>query len=80
MITTINNNQRKFYIAEYGWSSENYICNLIDIPKVLKEIADKEPYKIYEIANHKLIPLSKKKLNEILDANKLLFQKNGIQL
>ena len=74
MITTIDNSQRKFYIAEVGWSSNSYVCNLDGISKVIADIADKEPYKIYEIWNHRLKPISKKKLNEMFHANQITFR------
>ena len=74
MKTIIDNTQRKFYISEIGWSSNSYVCNLNDIPKVIKEIADKEPYKIYHIWNHKLQAISKKQLNEMFAANNIDFK------
>ncbi len=74
MITKIDNTQRKFYIQEFGWSSNSYVCNLKDIPKVIKEIADKEPYKIYHIWNHQMKAVSKKYLNEMFEANQIKFK------
>ncbi len=74
MKTQIDNTQIKFYIHEIGWSSENYVCNLKDIPKVIKTIADKEPYKIYQIWNHKLAPISKQELDEMFEANQINFR------
>lgn len=74
MKTIIDNTQRKFFITEIGWSSNNYICNLKDIPKVIEEIADKEPYKIFHIWNEQLKPVSKKELNEMFTANQINFK------
>jgi hypothetical protein len=74
MKTTIDNRQRKFYIHMTGWSSDSWICNLADIPAVVKEIADAEPYKICEIWNHTIKPLSKKKVNELFAANQIDFK------
>lgn len=74
MKTTIDNTQRKFFITEIGWSSNNYVCNLKDIPKVIKDIADKEPYKIFHIWNSKLKAISKKQLNEMFKADNIKFR------
>jgi hypothetical protein len=74
MILKVDSSEKKFYICEYGWSSTNYVCNLKDVPKVIKDIADKEPYKIYMIWNHKLVQLSKKKMNEMFEANRIKFR------
>lgn len=74
MKTTIDNNQRKFLIYLTGWSSQSYVCNLKDIPLVLKEIEKHQPYKIAEVWNNKLSLCSKKHLNEIFEANKIEFR------
>lgn len=74
MKTTIDNTQRKFYISEIGWSTNSYVCNLKDVPKVIKHIADKQPYKIYHIWNHKITAISKKELNAMFEANKIKFK------
>lgn len=74
MKTTIDNTQRKFYIAETGWSTNSYICNLADIPKVIKEINDQEPYKIYHIWNHQLKAISKKEIDKMFEANQIGFR------
>ena len=74
MVTKVDNLLRKYYIVEIGWSSSGYVCNLTGIPEVIKEIGDKEPYRIYYIFNHELQSISKKKLNEMFEANKMKFR------
>jgi len=74
MKTTIDNTQRKFIIHEIGWSSNSYVCNLKDIKKVIKEIADKEPYKIYHLWNNQMKAISKKELNNMFEASQIKFR------
>lgn len=75
MITTINNNQRKFLVQSQGWTSTDIFCNLQDIPKVIKEgFAPHEEFKIYEFWNRKLKVCSKKHINEMFEANQINFK------
>ena len=74
MKTKIDNTQRKFFITEIGWSNNSYVCNLKDIPKVIKDIANKEPYKIFHIWNSKLQAISKKQINEMFEASDIKFR------
>lgn len=72
--TTIDNTQRKFYVAQFGWGTDSYVCNLKDIPKVIKHMKDEEQYKIYHIWNHQIKPISKKELNDMFAANQIKYK------
>ena len=75
MITTIDNNQRKFLVQSVGFTSTDIFCNLKDIPTVLKEAFEpKEEFKVYEYWNRKLTRCSKKHLNEMFSANQINFK------
>ena len=76
MITTINNNHRKFLVQSQGFGSQRDIfCNLEAIPDVLREFfSPNEEYKIFEYWNRKLKRCSKKHLNEMFAANKVDFR------
>jgi len=75
MITTIDNNQRKFLVQSVGFSTKDIFCNLHDIPTVLKEaFTDNEEYKVFEYWNRKLKQCSKKHLNEMFVPNKVNFK------
>ncbi len=73
MITTIDNNQRKFLIQSQGFgNSFDIFCNLKDIPAVLaNEETKNSEIKIYEYWNRRLKVCSKKHLNEMFSANKI---------
>jgi len=76
MITTIDNNQRKFLVQSKGFgNSFDIFCNLRDIPTVLAQEETKNTeIKIYEFWNRKLKPCSKKFLNEMFVANCVNFK------
>jgi len=75
MITTIDNNQRKFLIQSKGWTTTDIFCNLKAIPDVLRQaFAPNEEYVIFEYWNRKLKRCSKKHLNEMFAANKVDFR------
>ncbi len=74
MKTIIDNTQRKFYIAETGWGTNSYVCNLDGIPAIIAEMADRQPYKIYHIWNHQLKPISKKLLNDMFEVAQIKFK------
>ena len=76
MITTIDNNQRKFLVQSQGFGSQRDIfCNLASIPDILRiEFTPHEEFKVYEYWNRKLTRLSKKRLNEIFAANQISFK------
>ncbi len=76
MLTTIDNTQRKFLVQSLGFGNTvDIFCNLKDIPAVLKEsLEPHQEFKVYEFWNRKLARLSKKRLNEILAANKIDFK------
>lgn len=73
MITTIDNNQRKFLVQSQGFGNQRDIfCNIESIPSVLvQEFAEHEEFKVYEYWNRKLTRVSKKRLNEMFVANKV---------
>lgn len=73
MITTIDNNQRKFLVQSQGLgNTKDIFCNLADIPNVIKTAFEKnEEFKIYEFWNRKLKVCSKKHLNEMFSANQI---------
>lgn len=73
MKTTINNNERKFLVQSQGFGSQKDIfCNLANIPFILAEYFEpNEQYKIYEYWNRKLKQVSKKRLNELFEANQI---------
>mgnify|MGYP003554879513 FL=1 len=76
MITTIDNNQRKFLVQSQGLgNTKDIFCNLADIPNVIKTAFEKnEQSKIYEFWNRKLKLCSKKHLNEMFVANQITFK------
>ena len=76
MITTIDNNQRKFLVQSQGFGTQKDIfCNLKHIPDVLNKSLEKnEEFKIYEYWNRKLKGCSKKHLNEMFAANQIEFK------
>jgi hypothetical protein len=75
MKTTIDNNQRKFIVQSQGWGTKDIICNLSDIPTVLKEgFEAHEEFKILEYWNRKLKVCSKKHINEMFIANEINFK------
>lgn len=73
MITTINNEQRKFLVQSQGFgNSFDIFCNLKDIPKVVASNTVKnDSYSIYEFWNRKLKKVSKKFLKELYEANQI---------
>jgi hypothetical protein len=75
MITTLNNDQRKFLVQSVGFGNTfDIFCNLKAIPEVLAEVATtNSEYKIYEFWNRKLKRCSKKHLNEMFAAHKVNF-------
>lgn len=74
MITTIDNNQRKFIVQACGWSSQSIVCNLNDLPTAIKEMRPTDPYIILEYWNNRLKRCSKKHINEMFEANKVDFK------
>lgn len=76
MTTTIDNTQRKFWIAGQGFGGQaDVICNLEDIPKVISGvIGTKGGYKIYELFNRKWKACSKKHLNEMFESHQVNFK------
>lgn len=75
MITTIDNNQRKFLVQSKGWSNTDIFCNLADIPKVLKKaFSHKEEFQVFEYWNRRLKKCSKKHLNDMFAANQVNFK------
>ena len=78
MITTIDNNQRKFIVQSQGWTSRDYICNISCLPKVIKEgIEPNEEYKVFEYINRKLKACSRAHLNAMFTAHNVDFQIKG---
>ena len=76
MITTINNDRRKFLVQSQGFGSQRDIfCNLEAIPDVLRiEFQPNEEFKVYEYWNRKLKQKKKKRLNEIFAANQVNYK------
>jgi len=76
MLTTIDNNQRKFLVQSVGFGNTyDIFCNLKDIPTVLNEVAPtNSEYKVYEYWNRKLTRCSKRHLNEMFVANQIDFK------
>lgn len=75
MLTTIDNNQRKFLVQSQGFTTRDIFCNLHDIPVVLNvEFTDNDEYVIFEYWNRKLKRCSKKHLNEMFTANQINFK------
>lgn len=75
MITVIDNNQRKFLVQSFGFTTKDIFCNLADIPKVLHEaFTQNEEYKVYEFWNRRLKVCGKKHLNEMFAANQIDFK------
>lgn len=73
MKTIIDNSQRKFLVQNQGFgSTKDIFCNLHDIPFILSECFEpNEEYKVYEFWNRKLTRVSKKRLLELYEANKV---------
>lgn len=76
MITTIDNNRRKFLVQSQGFGSQKDIfCNLDQIPTVLKEaFQEHEDFKVFEYWNSKLKGCSKKHLNQMFLDHKVNFK------
>lgn len=75
MITTIDNNQRKFLVQSLGFKTVDIFCNLADIPNVLAVAFEQnDDYQIFEYWNRKLKKCSKKHLNEMFSANRIDFK------
>lgn len=76
MITTLDNNQRKFLVQSQGFgNAKDIFCNLADIPKILKdEFSYKEEFKIFEYWNRKLKVCSRKHMNEMFEANQINYK------
>jgi len=82
MITTIDNNQRKFLVMSQGFgNTKDIFCNLIDIPKVITEfLAPNEEFLIFEFWNRKLKKCSQKHINSMFLANQIMFRINGTRI
>lgn len=76
MVTTIDNNHRKFLVQSVGFGNTfDIFCNLKAIPEVLQtEATQNSEYKVYEFWNRKLKRCSKKHLNEMFAANQIQFK------
>jgi len=76
MKTTVDNSERKFLVINQGFgSTKDIFCNLRDIPFVLSEYFEpNEEYKIFEFWNRKLTRISKKRLLELYEANKVILK------
>jgi len=75
MITTIDNNQRKFLVQSVGFGNTvDVFCNLKTIPEVLQnEVEQNSEFKVFEFWNRRLKRCSKKHLNEMFKANQISF-------
>jgi hypothetical protein len=71
MITTIDNNQRVFWIKSGAWAVRNYFCNMADIEKCVKDMPTGEPYTVYHFWDNKPKKISRKTLKTFLQANQL---------
>lgn len=74
MITVIDNNQRVFLVNRKGFATRNYFCNLEGIPSVLKDLEVNDEFTISENWNGKFKQVSKKRLNEMFEANGINFK------
>ena len=75
MQTIINSDSRVFLISREGFSTRDYFCNIKDIPKIIREeLEPNDSYKILEYWNKKFTRVSKKRINEMFEANQIDFK------
>ena len=75
MITTVNSEQRVFQIVKADFAPRHWFCNLADIPTVIKsELQPHDQYKVYEFWNNKPKAVTRKRLNEMFEANQIPFK------
>lgn len=75
MITIIDNNQRIFRLSVDTMHGIDIFCNMKDIPKVIQNLKNDGHgnFKVYEFWNRKFKLISKKKLNDYLEANNIIY-------
>lgn len=74
MKTTIDNSQRVFLVTRTGMNASKHIfCNLNEIPAAVENMGT-EAFKVSEFYNGKFGRISKKSLNEMLEANQIDFR------
>jgi len=67
MLTTIDNTQRIFLIQRTAASTRNFVCNLHDIPNVIKNgLETNDSFTIKHLWNGEFKRCSKKYVNEML--------------
>lgn len=78
MKTTVNNEERIFWLKSKGVSTRNVFCNLNDVPDMLKTFGEGEAVEVRHLWNNEFKRVSRKYLIDMFEANMVDFRKTYV--
>lgn len=73
--TVINNEERIFWLKAKGVSTKNVICNLKDVPDILRTFGEGEEIEVRHLWDNEFKRVSRKYLIDMFESNRVDFKK-----